>query len=130
MSLSRTKSGLLGVFGIVVAEREVAPMSNPDEDTSVVKRWTIQAKGAASKRKSRMHCNCDLVNPEPIVAVASNTRYFNSLMVKGGHSGRQRIKFPKTKKWNHFPYNKYKTTYCKLLPVHERIKELKRIHKC
>ena len=121
--MSRTNGGLLGVGGLVGLQREVAPMSNPDEDTSAVKRWTIQAKGAASKRKYRRHYNCDIVIPEPVVAVASNTRDFNSLMVKGGHSGRQRIKFPKTKKWNHFPYNKYKTTYCKLLPVHERIKE-------
>ena len=103
-------------------EREVDPMSNPGEDTSVLKWRTIQAKKAASERKSRRHCNCDVVVPEPIVDVATNTRYFNSLMVKGWHGGRQRIKFPKTKEWNHFPNSKYKTTYCKLLPVHERIK--------
>ena len=84
----RTNGGLLGVSGLVVLDREVAPMSNPDEDTYVVKRRTIQAKGAASERKSRKHCNCDVVIPEPIVDVASNISYFNSLMVKGGHSGR------------------------------------------
>ena len=89
--MSRTNGGLLGMGGIVGLEREVAPMSNPDEDTSVVKRWTIQAKGAASKRKSRRYCNCDEVSPEPIVDVASNTRDFNSLMAKGGHGGRQNI---------------------------------------
>ena len=77
--------------GLVVLKREVAPISNPEEDASVVKRRTIQAKGAASERKSRMHCNCDLVNPEPIIADASNTRDFNSLMAKGGHGGRQNV---------------------------------------
>ena len=87
----RTNGRLLGVDGLVMLEREVAPMRNSDEDTSVVKRRTIQAKGADSKRKSRRHCNCDVVIPEPIVDVASNTRDFNSLMVKGGHGGRQRI---------------------------------------
>ena len=97
-------------------------MSNPDEDASVVKRRTIHAKGATSERKSRRHSNCDVVIPEPIDDVVSNTRDFNSLMVKGGHGGRQRIKFPMTKEWNHFQNNKYKTTYCKLLHVHERIK--------
>ena len=90
--MSRTNGGLLGVGGLVGLEREVVPMSNPDEDTSVVKRWTIQVKGAASKRKSRRYSNCDVVIPEPVVAVASNTRDFNSLMVKGGHGRRQRIK--------------------------------------
>ena len=120
--MSRTNSGLLGMGGLVVLEREIAPMSNPDEDTSVVKRQTIQAKGAASERKSIRHCNCDVVIPEPIVDVVSNTRDVNSLMVQGGHGGRQRIKFPKTKEWNHFPNSKYKTTHCKLLHVHERIK--------
>ena len=98
--MSRTNGGLLGVGGRVVLEREVAPMSNSDEDTSVIKRWTIQAKGAASERKSRRHSKCDVVIPEPRVAVASNTRDFNLLMVKGGNGGRQRIKFPKTKEWN------------------------------
>ena len=89
--MSRTNGGLLGMGGLVVLEREVVPMSNPDEDTSVIKRRTIQAKGADSERKSRRHCNCDVVIPEPIVDVASNTRDFNSLMAKGGHGGRQNI---------------------------------------
>ena len=108
--MSRTNGRLLGVGG---------------KDTSVVKRRTIQTKGAAIERKSRRYFNCDVVIPEPIIAVASNTRDFNLLMVKGGHGGRQRTKFPKTKKLNHFPNSKYKTAYCKLLPVHERIKRNK-----
>ena len=120
--MSRTNGGLLGVGGLVVLEREVTPMSNPDEDTSVVKRRTLQAKGATSERKSRRHSNCDVVIHEPIVDITSNARYFISFMIKGGHGGRQRIKFQMTKEWNHFQNSKYKTTHCKLLPVHERIK--------
>ena len=48
-------------------------------------------------------------------------------MIKGGSGGRQRINFPKTKEWNHFPIgnNKYKTTYNILLHVHEREKRNK-----
>ena len=118
-----TNGGLLGVGGLEVLEREVAPMINPDEDTSGLKRRTIKAKGAASERKSRRNCNRDVVIPGPVNDVAFNKRDYNSLMVKGGSGGKQRlVEFPKTKEWNHFPNTKYKTTYCKLLPVQERIK--------
>ena len=124
MSLSRTKSGLLNVFGIVVAEREVAPMSNPDEDTSAVKRRTIKPKSAVSERKSRRHCNCsDGVISEKRVVVASNSRDLNSLMIQGGSGGKPRIFWPKTKEWNYFPNdNKYKTTCNMLIPIHKREK--------
>ena len=49
--MSRTNGGLLSVGGLVVLEREVAPMSNPDEDTSVVKRRTIKPKSAVSEKE-------------------------------------------------------------------------------
>ena len=121
--MSRTNGGLLGVGGLEVLEREVAPMINPDEDTSGLKRRTIKKKGAVSERKSRRNCNRDVVIPGPVNDVAFNKRDYNSLMVKGGSGGKQRlVEFPKTKEWNHFPNTKYKTTYCKLLPVQERIK--------
>ena len=98
-------------------------MINPDEDTSGLKRRTIKKKGAASERKSRRNCNHDVVIPGPVNDVAFNKRDYNSLMVKGGSGGKQRlVEFPKTKEWNHFPNTEYKTTYCKLLPVQERIK--------
>ena len=125
--MSRTNGGLLGVGGLVGKKREVAPMINPDEDTSVLKRKrrTIKAKGAASERKSRRNCNCDVVIHGSSNDVASNKRDYNSLMVKGGSGGKQRlVEFPKTKEWNYFPdtNNNDVTTYCKLLPVQERIK--------
>ena len=111
--------------GLVVAEREVAPMSNPDEDVSLIKRRTFKPRGVVSERKSRRYfCNCsDGFLPKKSTVVVSNSRAFNSLMIKGGCGGRQRINFPQTKEWNYFPNdNKYKTTYNMLLPVHEREK--------
>ena len=88
------------------------------------KRRTIKANGAASERKSRRNCNCDVVIHGSSNDVASNKRYYNSLIVKGGSGGKQRlVEFPKTKEWNYFPNtNNNVTTYCKLLPVQERIK--------
>ena len=68
MSLSRTNGGLLGAGGLIVAEREIAPMSNPGEDTSLVKRRTIKTMGAVSERKSRRRCNfSDGVIPEKVL---------------------------------------------------------------
>ena len=124
MSLSRTNNGVLGVDGRVVAEREVASMSNPDEDTSLlVKRRIVKRKGTVGERKSRGYSS-DGVIPEKSGGVASNSRDFNSLMIKGGSGGKLRIIWPKAKKWNHFPSgnNEYKTTYNMLIPVHERRK--------
>ena len=121
--MSRTDGRLFDVGGLEVLEREVAPMINSDEDTSGLKRKTIKAKGAASERKARRNCNRDVVIPGPVNDVAFNKRDYNSLMVKGGSGGKQiLVEFPKTKEWNHFPNTKYKTIYCKLLPVQERIK--------
>ena len=81
--MSRTNGGLLSVGGLEVLEREVAPMINPDEDTSGLKRKRriIKAKGAASERKSRRNCNCDAVIHGLSNDVASNKRDYNSLMV-------------------------------------------------
>ena len=60
---------------LVVAEREGAPMSNPDEDAYLVKRRTIKPKGAVSERKSRRHCNCcDGFLPEKKTLLLSPTR--------------------------------------------------------
>ena len=68
MPLYRTNGGLLDAGGLIVAEREVAPMSNPDEDTSLVKHRTIKPKGAVSERKFRRHCNCsDVGIPEKVL---------------------------------------------------------------
>ena len=58
MSLPRTNGRLLGAGKLIVAEREVAPMSNPDEDIYLVKQRTIKPKGTVSERKLRRHCNC------------------------------------------------------------------------
>ena len=121
--MSRTDGRLFDVDGLEVLEREVAPMINSDEDTSCLKKRTIKKKGAASERKLRRNCNHDVVIPGPVNDVAFNKRDYNSFMVKGGSGGKKRlVQFPKTKEWNHFPNTEYKTTYCKLPPVQERIK--------
>ena len=55
--MSRTNGGLLGGGGLVVSEREIATMSNPDEDITLERR-TIKPKGDVSEMKSRRQCNC------------------------------------------------------------------------
>ena len=125
MSLPRTNGRLLGAGKLIVAEREVAPMSNPDGDVSLIKRRTFKPRGAVSERKSRRYfCNCsDGFLPKKSTGVVSNSRAFNSLMIKGGSGGRQRINFPQTKEWNYFPNdNKYKTICNMLIPIYKREK--------
>ena len=99
-------------------------MSNSDEGTSEVKPRTIKPNGSTSERKSRRYCNySDGVISEKSGIVVSNSRDFNSLMIKGGSGGKPKIIWPQAKEWNPFPNdNKYKTTYTMLLPVHEREK--------
>ena len=44
-------------------------------------------------------------------------------MLIGGHGGKVRSKYPKTKEWTHFPSaNKHVPTFDKLLPIWERKK--------
>ena len=128
MSLSRTNNGVLGVDGRVVAEREVASMSNPDEDTSLlVKRRIIKRKGTVGERKSRGYSS-DGVIPEKSGGVASNSRDFNSLMIKGGSGGKPKIIWPQAKEWNPFPNdNKYKTTCNMLIPIYKREKRNEKV---
>ena len=117
--MSGSHGGLLGVGELGGLEREIDPMINLDEDTSV-KRRTIKLKEAISERKFRRQSHEDVV-AEEIIVVGSNSRDFNLLMLIGGSGGKYRSKYPKTKEGNHFPCaNKHVSTFNKLLPICER----------